>query len=157
GTCQHDGAERRVGIGVAERQDHFLDRVGTEGIHHLLAVDRDACDAVALGVDDVVEFHGASLRFGVAGLCQSGSQQNTSCERSSGVNWARMAGMAWAAIFSGVQPSALCTERTGRGCENRKISLARTPKIWAVTSLALSLARYTAKGAILAVSMVLRR
>src|SRR5689334_6108861 len=54
----------------------------------------------------------------------------------------------------GVQPSARCTDRSGRFWEKRKSSFARTPKIWPVTSLAASEARYTASGAILAVAIV---
>ncbi len=42
----------------------------------------------------------------------------------------------------------------GRFCEKRKISFARTPKIWPLTSAAASLARYTASGAIFEVSML---
>jgi hypothetical protein len=50
---------------------------------------------------------------------QSGSQSNTSPERSSGMNAALSAGAAWAAMLSGVQPSARCTMRIGRGELNR--------------------------------------
>ncbi len=53
----------------------------------------------------------------------------------------RMAGMAISPIDSGVQPSLICTERTGRGWLIRMISLARTAKIWPLTSAADGLAR----------------
>ena len=49
--------------------------------------------------------------------------------------------MPCSAIASGVQPSPLWTERTGRGWLIRKISFLRTAKIWPLTSLAESLSR----------------
>src|SRR6266581_3932643 len=51
--------------------------------------------------------------------------------------------------LSGVHPSAVWTERTGRGWLNTKISFRRTPKICPVTSLVASLHNATANGAIL--------
>jgi hypothetical protein len=56
-------------------------------------------------------------------------------------------------MLSAVQPSARCTERIGRLWDMRKISLARTAKIWPLTSLAWSESRKVARGAIFAVSM----
>src|SRR5207302_859154 len=69
---------------------------------------------------------------------QTGSQENTSADRSSGVSDCLKAPLSWASIFSGVQPSERCRTRTGRGCENKKISLLRTPKIWPEMPSALS-------------------
>jgi len=43
---------------------------------------------------------------------------------------------------------ALGAVRIGRGCENKKISLLRTPKIWPVTSAPASLSRAVTNGAI---------
>ena len=53
-------------------------------------------------------------------------------------------------MVSGVQPSLRWTDRSGRGWLIRKISLLRTAKIWPLTSRPASLARATARGAILA-------
>jgi hypothetical protein len=50
---------------------------------------------------------------------QTGSHGNACSEVSSGINAARTAGIACCAIVSGVQPSARCTMRTGRGELNR--------------------------------------
>ena len=49
----------------------------------------------------------------------SGSQENASPERSSGMKEGLSAGSASSAIASGVQPLALCRLRTGRGELNR--------------------------------------
>src|SRR5262249_37336568 len=59
----------------------------------------------------------------------TGSQPNTSPERSSGVNELANAPLSCRSRSSGVQPSERCSERTGRGWLNRKISLRRTAKI----------------------------
>src|SRR6516162_1857687 len=52
-------------------------------------------------------------------------------------------------MLSGVQPSARCTIRIGRGELNRMISFIRVPNTWPVTSRAASEARNTAIGAFL--------
>ena len=57
-------------------------------------------------------------------------------------------GNTLSATVSGLQPSELCAERIGRGCENRKISLLRTPKICPVTCAPASLAKAVTNGAI---------
>src|SRR5690348_8580437 len=80
---------------------------------------------------------------------QSGSQWNTSPERSSGMYAAFRAGAAWEAIVSGVQPSARWMMRIGRGELNRIISFIRVPNTWPVTSFAASDDRNTAIGAFL--------
>src|SRR6185437_16978195 len=74
---------------------------------------------------------------------------NTKPERSSGMNACFRAGAATLAQSSGVQPSALCTIRIGRGELNRMISFIRVPNTWPVTSFAASDDRNTAIGAFL--------
>src|SRR5580658_3221018 len=65
------------------------------------------------------------------------------------MNAAFNAGAACSAQLSGVQPSARCTMRIGRGDENRMISFIRVPNTWPVTPFAASEARNTAIGAFL--------
>src|SRR5689334_6385519 len=65
------------------------------------------------------------------------------------MNAAANAGAACAAIASGVQPSARCTMRIGRGELNRMISFMRVPNTWPVTPFAASDDRNTAIGAFL--------
>src|SRR5207248_9281877 len=71
----------------------------------------------------------------------TGSQVNTSPDRSSGVSDCLKAPLSCASSFSGVQPSERCSTRIGRGCENRKISLFRMPMICPVMPSALSAQR----------------
>src|SRR5439155_4143361 len=71
----------------------------------------------------------------------TGSQENTSLERSSGVNEGASAALRWASSFSGVQPPERWIVRIGRGWLNRKTSLLRTPKICPVMPSARSEAR----------------
>src|SRR5689334_13441829 len=59
------------------------------------------------------------------------------------------AGAATAAMLSGVQPSARCTTRIGRGEENRMISFILVPNTCPLTSFAASDDRNTAIGAFL--------
>src|ERR1700722_20412119 len=60
-----------------------------------------------------------------------------------------IAGMQCSAIVSGVQPSARCTMRIGRGELNKIISFIRQPKTWPDTPFEASDERYTAIGAFL--------
>src|SRR5882762_9013133 len=61
-----------------------------------------------------------------------------------------MDGTACSAMASKVQPSDMCTERTGRLALNSMISFMRTPKICELTPSAASESRNTAIGALLA-------
>src|SRR3954465_10200732 len=88
---------------------------------------------------------GSALRPG----CHTGSQLNTSPDRSSGMKAAFIAGIQCSAIVSGVHPSARCTTRIGRGELNRIISFIRVPNTWPVTPLEASEDRNTAIGAFL--------
>src|SRR3954469_2610014 len=161
---------QRHQIGSGAMDGYGLDaRCGLEDVVGQLGADDDAVSvfgepADGLGgavrrVNHVCLFTQKLFAFEGDGIHQqhllhSGSQVNTSCVRSSGKKPARKAGMACEATVSGVQPSARCTERSGRLCPMRKISLARTEKIWPLTSFASSESRNTARGAIFAVSIV---
>src|SRR5262249_3460761 len=101
----------RVGAFTVERAPIFAREFAAQRPHRLA----DLCD-----------------RVGVGGLIQghhTGSQENTSPERSSGVNEGAKAPLSCWSRASGVQPSARCNERIGRGWLNRKTSLRRTAKI----------------------------
>src|SRR5262249_10224175 len=116
---------------------------GAHGFAHLCEV---LIDGLRLG-------HGLSSRIGGAGSTHrerdhTGSQENTSVERSSGVKADASAPLSCWSILSAVHASARWSVRTGRGWLNRKISLLRTPKICPVMPSARSLPRYTASGAI---------
>src|SRR5262249_16820589 len=71
----------------------------------------------------------------------TGSHENTSPERSSGVSEGPNAPLSCSSSFCGVQPSERWIERIGRGWLNRKTSLLRTPKICPVMPSARSEAR----------------
>src|SRR5215831_19772538 len=65
------------------------------------------------------------------------------------MNEGSSAGKACSAMASGVQPSARCKLRIGRGELKRYTSFIRVPKTWPVTPRAASEARNTAIGAFL--------
>src|SRR5204863_1616315 len=78
---------------------------------------------------------------GREGEDQIASQLNTSADRSSGYIDCFMAGMPCSASDCTVQPSARCTERSGRDWLIRNTSFMRTATIWPVTSFDASLNR----------------
>src|SRR5262249_17432032 len=119
------GDERGEKSGFGQRL-HELGRVGALAIECAPILGREFSAQRSHGTADLAD----RPRVGcLAREHHTGSQLNTSPERSSGVNEGAKAPLSCWSSCSGVQPSERCIARIGRGWLNRKISLRRTPKI----------------------------
>src|SRR5262245_23421118 len=127
--------ERREEPGLGQRL-HELGRISALAIERAPVFSGKFCAQCPNGVADRRD------RVGVGRVRHhTGSQLNTSPERSSGVNEPANAPLNCWSRLSGVQPSERCSERIGRGWLKRNTSLRRTPKIWPDTPAAASDAR----------------